>query len=115
MSAVKEPDYVVENMKCVEEEPADGAPDFPDDCVFTFEFDIKMPRDSANGINKVLDNHYKKKYMLVINKEVYYFEFYQDVIDYVALQEVDGEKEYQLFVKDAGKYIFISGKFNTEV
>lgn len=56
MSAVKEPDYVVENMKCVEEGPADGAPDFPDDCVFIFEFDIKMPRDSQTDINKVLDN-----------------------------------------------------------
>lgn len=56
MSAAPDADYVIENMKCVEEGPADGAPDFPDDCVFTFEFDIKMPRDSANSINKVLDN-----------------------------------------------------------
>lgn len=56
MSVLSEPDYTVENMKCVEEGRANGAPDFPDDCIFTFEFDIKVPRDSQTDIKSVLDN-----------------------------------------------------------
>lgn len=56
MSAVEYPYYVIENMKCVEEGPADGAPDFPDDCVFVFEFDLKIPRDMPGGVDAILDN-----------------------------------------------------------
>lgn len=56
MSAVKEPDYVVENMKCVEEFPADDLLDVSDDCFFIFEFDVKMPRDSSTSIVEILDN-----------------------------------------------------------
>lgn len=58
-----------------------------------------------------LDNHCKKKYMLIINKEVHYFEYYQDALDYIKVKEVDSEIEYQLYIKDNGVYVFDMGKF----
>lgn len=55
-TAVDMPDYKVVDLRCVEEGPADGAAAFSDDKFFTFEFDIKMPRDSQIDIKVVLDN-----------------------------------------------------------
>ena len=55
-TAIDNPDYKVVNLRCAEEGPADGAPDFPDDKIFIFEFDIKTPRDSSTSIIKILDN-----------------------------------------------------------
>lgn len=48
--------YSIHNFKCVEEGPADGAADFPNDKYFIFEFDVKTPRDSTVDITKIL-NH----------------------------------------------------------
>lgn len=51
-----EADYSIHNFKCVEENKAEAGEDFPDDYIFTFEFDIKTLRDSTVDIVKVL-NH----------------------------------------------------------
>lgn len=56
MSAVKEPDYTFENIKCVEENKVEVGDEYPDDYIFTFEFDIKVPRDSQTNISDVLKN-----------------------------------------------------------
>lgn len=54
-TALPVPDYIVKNMKCVEENKAEVSEDFPDDYIFTFEFDIKMPCDSTTDIKTILD------------------------------------------------------------
>lgn len=52
----EEQDYKVVNLKCAEEGPSDGAQDVTDVKVFTFEFDIKLPRDSQTDIINILNN-----------------------------------------------------------
>ena len=56
MSSVKEPDYTFENIKCVEENKVEVGDEYPDDYIFTYEFDIKVPRDSQTDISNVLKN-----------------------------------------------------------
>lgn len=48
-------DYRLCALKCVEENKAEVSEDFPNDRIFTFEFDIKTPRDSAANIKSILD------------------------------------------------------------
>lgn len=55
MSAVEKPDFFVDNFKCVEENKAEVSEAFPDDYIFTFEFDIKMSCDSHTDISNILD------------------------------------------------------------
>lgn len=58
-------------------------------------------------ICSTMDNSVNKKYMLVINNQVKYFQSYQQAIDYIRVREVDEELEYKLFVRDKGEYIFL--------
>lgn len=54
-SAFKDMDCKVTSLKCVEEGPADGAGDFPDDKFFTFEFDLLTGIDSMVDVKAILD------------------------------------------------------------
>lgn len=48
-------DFRVGGFKYEEENKAEVGENFPNDRIFTFEFDIKMPRDSAANIQSILD------------------------------------------------------------
>lgn len=56
MSAVKSPDYTLVNLECVEENKVEVGDEYPDDYIFTFEFDVKVPRDSQICITDILKN-----------------------------------------------------------
>ena len=55
LSASNAIDYRICDFKCVEENKAEVSEDFPNDYIFTFEFDIKMPCDSFTDINAILN------------------------------------------------------------
>ena len=55
-------------------------------------------------VNKMAKSHY----MLIIDNDIKYFEFYQQVKDYIRVRTFTQVLNYQVFIRDNENYIFLT-------